>query len=273
MTHSTRHQQIVGQLNSVALPAAMNLLNFRIAHYDRGADPARPEYDEHVIFAFWHEFITIVLPHWRRTPLTILVSQHRDGEWVNQTAENFGVNIVRGSTSRGGSSAIRQLKKHSAYSSIAISPDGPRGPRREMAMGPIFLASLLGMPIVPVGLAIDRAWRLNTWDKFAIPKPFARARMIFGPKIRIPRKCTREQLETRRQSVQRLINQLCNTCEDWAQSGKKMEGEQPFVRARRCRKLYFPKPETPILRIADSTQSWDVAKSGPILALNKAKIV
>ena len=255
MTIATRPQRIVGQLNSVLLPAALNLLNFRVAHYDRGVDPARPEYDEHVIFAFWHEYISIVLPHWRRTPLTILVSQHRDGEWVNQTAENFGLNIVRGSTSRGGSSAIRQLKKHSAYSSIAISPDGPRGPRREMAMGPIYLASLLGMPVVPVGLAIDRAWRLETWDKFAIPKPFSRARMIFGPKIYIPRKAKRDVLEKKRQSVQKLINDLCDTCEDWAASGAKMVGEQPFVRARRCRKLFFPEKPADSLRIHDATKA------------------
>ena len=240
------------------MPAALNLLNFRIAHYDRGVDPARPEYNEHVIFAFWHEYISIVLPHWRRTPLTILVSHHRDGEWVNQTAENFGLNIVRGSTSRGGSAAIRQLKKHSAYSSIAISPDGPRGPRRKMAMGPIYLASLLGMPVVPVGLGVDRAWRLDTWDKFAIPKPFSRARMIFGPKIHIPRKLSREEMENKRLGVQRLINDLCNTCEDWASSGKKMQDEQPFVRARRCRKMFFDTPATS-LRVSGQKKSRDAA--------------
>lgn len=253
MTIATRQQQIAGQFNSIAMPAALNLLNFRIAHYDRGVDPARPEYNEHVIFTFWHEYISVVLPHWRRTPLTILVSQHRDGEWVNQAAENFGVNVVRGSTSRGGSAAIRQLKSNSAFSSIAIAPDGPRGPRREMAMGPIFLSSLLGMPIVPVGLAIDNCWRLNTWDKFAIPKPFSRARMIFGPKIYIPRKCSRPEMELKRQSVQKLINDLCDTCQDWAESGEKMVGEQPFVRARRCKKLYFPSRPNKKFRVVDKS--------------------
>ena len=118
-------------------------------------------------------------------------------------------------------------------------------------MGPVFLASLLGMPIVPVGLAIDRAWRLSTWDHFAIPKPFARARMIFGPKVYVPRKVTRAEMENKRQSVQRLINQLCDVCEDWAASGKKMVGEQPFVRARRCTKLYLPNTKLP--RILDGS--------------------
>ncbi len=240
MTSATRQQRIVGQINSLLLPAAMNLLNFRIAHYDRAVDPARPEYNEHVIFAFWHEYISVVLPHWGHTPLTILVSQHRDGEWLNQFAEHLRVHIVRGSSTRGGSAAIRQLKKHGKFSSIAISPDGPRGPRREMAMGPIFLASLLGMPVVPVGLGMDRPWRCNTWDKMAVPRPFSRARMIFGPKIYIPKKCSRDELENKRLSVQELMNNLSDTADNWAVSGEKMVGEQPFVRARRANRMYFP---------------------------------
>ena len=247
--NATRQQKILGQINSVAWPAAMKLLNFRIAHYDRGVDPARPEYDEHVIFVVWHEYISIVLPQWGHTPLTILCSHHRDGEWVNQTAEFLRMNIVRGSTSRGGSSAIRQLKKHSKYSSITITPDGPRGPRREMAAGPIFLASLLKMPLVPVGIGLERPWRLNTWDKFAIPRPFARARLIFGPKIRVPKKLGKEGLENTRVSVQNLLNQLCDTAEDWAISGKKFKNEQPFLRARRCSKLYFPERKSTELRL------------------------
>ena len=240
--HATRNQRMLGQISAVALPAAMRLLNFRIAHYDRSVDPARPEYSEHVIFAFWHEYISVVLPHWGRTPLSILVSQHRDGEWVNQTAEHLKMNIVRGSTSRGGSAAIRQLKKHSQYSSLTLTPDGPRGPRREMAMGPVYLASLLQLPLVPVGVGMDRPWRLNTWDRFAIPRPFSRVRMIFGPKIRVPKKAGRERLESSRLRIQKLINQLSDTAECWAESKQKMVGEQPFVRARRCSKLFFPKP-------------------------------
>lgn len=255
MTHTaaTRQQRILGQLSSVVLPAALKLTNFRIAHYDRSVDPARPEYNEHVIFAVWHEYISIVLPRWGRTPLTILVSQHRDGEWVNQTAEFLKLNIVRGSTSRGGSSAIRQLKRHSKHSSITITPDGPRGPRREMAMGPVYLASLLKMPLVPVGIGLDRPWRLDTWDRFAIPRPFARARMIFGPKIRIPSKLGRERLETTRWKIQNLINQLCDEAEVWATSKKKFKNEQPFLRTRRCSKLVFPAKKAFELRLLTPT--------------------
>jgi lysophospholipid acyltransferase (LPLAT)-like uncharacterized protein len=251
-TEATIQQKVLGQVNALVLPRALDLLNFRIAHYDRSVDPARPEYNEHVIFAFWHEYIGVVLPRWGHTPLSILVSQHRDGEWVNQTALALGLRIVRGSSSRGGSSAIRQLKKNCKTSSLTLTPDGPRGPRREMALGPIFLASLLGLPVVPVGVGIDNPYRLKTWDRFAIPKPFSRVRMIFGPKIYIPRKPSREKLEANRLAVQNLMNDLCDHAESWACSGKKMLGQQPFVRARRSNQITFP-DQPPVASEALST--------------------
>ena len=252
---ATRKQKFLGRLNAILLPRALDMLNFRINHYDRGVDPARPEYDGHVIFAFWHEYISVVLPRWGHTPLTCLVSKHRDGEWVNQTAVALGMNIVRGSTSRGGSAAIRQLKKFSKISSLTLTPDGPRGPRRQMAIGPVFLASLLKMPIVPVGVGISNPYRLNTWDRFAIPKPLSRVRMIFGPRINVPPKQGREKLEATRQSVQNLITGLSDEAERWAISGQKMVGEQPFVRARHCSSLVFPEPETPKLKIVRADDS------------------
>ncbi len=236
---ATRQQKLLGKVNSVVLPGLLDLLDLRICHYDRSVDPARAEYNQHVIFSFWHEYISVILPRWGYTPLTILCSQHRDGEWVNQTALALGLRIVRGSTSRGGSSAIRQLKRNSKTSSLTLTPDGPRGPRREMALGPIYLASLLGMPIVPLGISISNAYRLNTWDKFALPRPTSRIRIIFGPKIHIPRKSTRDELEAARSGVQRLMNDLCDTADAWAESGERMLGEQPFRRARRTNSILF----------------------------------
>jgi len=100
---ATRQQKTLGKISSFVFPRLLDMLDFRICHYDRSVDPARPEYNEHVIFSFWHEYISVILPRWGQTPLTILCSQHRDGEWVNQTALALGLRIVRGSTSRGGS--------------------------------------------------------------------------------------------------------------------------------------------------------------------------
>lgn len=238
---ATWQQKTLGKISSLVFPRMLDLLDYRICHYDRSVDPARPEYNEHVIFSFWHEYISVILPRWGHTPLTVLCSQHRDGEWVNQTALGLGMRIVRGSTTRGGSSAIRQLKRNGKTSSLTLTPDGPRGPRREMAVGPIFLASLLGMPIVPLGISISNARRLNTWDKFAIPRASSRVRIIFGPKIYIPRKSSREELEAARSGVQCLMNDLCDTADAWAESGEKMIGEQRFQRARRTNSILFDK--------------------------------
>ena len=239
-TQPTPIQKIAGRVNSWLLPKYIDcLLDFKIAHYDRSVDPARPEYSEHCVFSFWHEYIGLVLPRWGHTPLTVLVSQHRDGEWVNQTADALGMNIVRGSSTRGGSQAIRKLKKQGEFSSLTFTPDGPKGPRREMAMGPVYLASKIEMPLVPVGVGMENPWRLNTWDKFAVPRPFKRARMIFGPKIYLPKKMNRDELEVARIKIQNLMNSLTDQAENWANSDASFENEQPFVRVRRCNRLVF----------------------------------
>lgn len=239
MSDPTLGQRITGHVNALLMPRALDLLNFRIRYYDKSVDPARSEYNEHVIFSFWHEYIVVILPRWGHTPLTVLCSQHRDGELVNQTAESLGLNIVRGSTSRGGAAAIRAMKTNSKFSSIAMTPDGPRGPRREMAMGPVYLASLLGMPLVPVGIGISNPYRLSTWDKFAIPRPLSRVRVIFGPKIRVPKKVDRETLAAYRVGAQGLMNDLTDEAQYWADSKQKMVGEQRFTRDRRSNRVVF----------------------------------
>ena len=254
MSDPTLGQRITGHVNALLMPRALDLLNFRIRYYDKSVDPARSEYNEHVIFSFWHEYIVVILPRWGHTPLTVLCSQHRDGELVNQTAESLGLNIVRGSTSRGGAAAIRAMKTNSKFSSIAMTPDGPRGPRREMAMGPVYLASLLGMPLVPVGIGISNPYRLSTWDKFAIPRPLSRVRVIFGPKIRVPKKVDRETLAAYRVGAQGLMNDLTDEAQYWADSKQKMVGEQRFTRDRRSNRVVFErslvKPEKLKIAIA-----------------------
>ena len=240
--------RLMGQTTAMVLPRLLSLLDIKLAHYDRSADPARPEYNEHMVFSFWHEFIGVILPRWGHTPLSILASQHRDGEWVSQTALSLGLRIVRGSSTRGGAAAIRRLKKQCQETSLAITPDGPRGPRRKMAIGPIFMASRLGMPFVPLGIGVNDCWRLKTWDQFAIPKPFSKVRIIFGPKIDVPRKAKREELEAIRQSVEDLMNDLSDQAQSWACSGQRMLGEQPFIRVRRRKVIFDSKPERIIER-------------------------
>jgi len=239
-------QKTIGKLAAVTVPPLMTrLVDFRLAFYDPTVELGRPIFNEHVIFVFWHEYISVALGYWGHLPLTVLISQHRDGEWVSQVAESMGMQVVRGSSTRGGSAAIRQLKKNSLSTSLAITPDGPTGPRREMAMGPIYLAKMLQMPIVPIGIGMQNPKRLNTWDEFALPRPLTRCRAIFGPKIRIGRKSSRQDLESAREKVQSLIIDLGNHAEQWSHHNYRLQGERRFARVGRRRKLLFsvaPKP-------------------------------
>lgn len=224
---------------AMTLQQILQTIQVRLAWYDSTVDPARPEYNEHCIFVVWHENLAILLPQWPHCPLTLLVSQHRDAHWLTHAADFLGFNVVRGSTTRGGTEAIRQLRRLQDRTSFAITPDGPRGPRREMALGPLFLASRLQMPLVPVGVGHDRPYRLRTWDQFAIPRPFSRARIVVGPKIRLARRLDRQALESCRHDTQRLLTELNDFAAAWAVSGDRVPGEQPFVRARRCLQLQF----------------------------------
>lgn len=102
---------------------------------------------------------------------------------------------------------------------LAITPDGPRGPRRCLAPGRVFLASKLNLPLVPFGIGYDRPWRMPTWDRFALPRPYSRARVVTGPRLHIPPDLDRESLEIHRQYVESLLNQLTDEAERWAASG------------------------------------------------------
>lgn len=232
-------QKSVSNTAAIVMKQVLMTTDLKAAYYDASTDPSRPEYFEHCIFVFWHENQAILLPRWTFSPVTLLISQHRDAQWLKQAANFLGFNVVRGSSTRGGAAAIRKLKRASRYTSFAITPDGPQGPRRQMAMGPIFLASRLQMPLVCVGVGHDRPWRLNTWDRFAIPRPFSRARLVLGPKIYLSKKLTKAQLHETREKTENLLIQLNEFAEDWAGTDKRIRQELPLNRVRRTRSLEF----------------------------------
>jgi hypothetical protein len=205
-------------------------LDAQIAHYDITADPARPEFEGPVVLAFWHEYIALPFSMWGHCNIAILTSRHRDANFLNQAAYYFGYTAVRGSSSHGGASALRELKRLSRTMTLTITPDGPKGPRREMALGPVFLSSRLGLPIVPMGIGFDRPWRLKTWDRFAAPRPFSRARIIWGPRMPIPPRLDRDGLEHYRLQVQQVLDYITTEAEDWAAAATRREGQRNLIR-------------------------------------------
>ncbi len=133
-----------------------------------------------VIYAFWHAHMLPLLALHRGHRVAVLISSHRDGERIAGVAHRFGFETVRGSTTRGGASAIRGMERALADGyAVAVTPDGPRGPAGQFAPGALIAARRAGVPIVLTGVAADRAWRLRSWDRFMIPKLFARIAVVY----------------------------------------------------------------------------------------------
>ena len=123
----------------------------------------------------------------------VLASRSRDGELVARYVRHFGLSTVRGSSSRGGGSALRALVGAIQNGvDVAIVPDGPRGPREQLQPGVVTLAALSGAPVVPLAIGARPARRLRSWDRFLVPLPFARCVLAFGAPMRVDRDADRE---------------------------------------------------------------------------------
>jgi lysophospholipid acyltransferase (LPLAT)-like uncharacterized protein len=150
------------------------------SHSIEGLHAARAN-DKRVIFALWHGELLPLLWQHRGENVAIVISEHRDGEIIAQVAESLGYSTVRGSSSKGGSRALIGLMREiDAGRDGAITPDGPRGPARVFAPGAAVASQRTGAYIVPIRAAASRAWRLKSWDRFLIPKPFARVDVSYG---------------------------------------------------------------------------------------------
>jgi lysophospholipid acyltransferase (LPLAT)-like uncharacterized protein len=235
-----------GLLATAAVRGWMGTLDYRAAYYDPTVDLPGSGWRRQRIYIFWHEYILCPIYLRGHCNVAMLLSRHRDAEILSHVAAHLGFGFVRGSTNRGGVAAIRQLLAASSRKlHLTITPDGPRGPRRRLAPGAIYLASKLGMPLVAMGYGYDRPWRAGSWDRFAVPRPFSRARVIFSPEIHVPPELDRDGLEHFRRRMEVLLNRLTWEAEAWAASGRPAPGE--FV----MRRQGVPRPCRPIGRVED----------------------
>jgi lysophospholipid acyltransferase (LPLAT)-like uncharacterized protein len=156
-----------------------------------------------VAYACWHQnALATVMTHTRRR-LAILVSRSFDGEVIAFVAKKFGIHSARGSSSRGGLEALRQLIKltREGYE-VGITVDGPRGPRHVVKGGVIALASRTGVPILPTACRGRRTWTLTkSWDQFRFPKPFTEILVLYGPPIQIPNRLSDSEMHEYQQKV------------------------------------------------------------------------
>jgi hypothetical protein len=178
---------------------------------DRAGVIGTPPNDRY-IGALWHNRLLLFpfvlkryLPERRGAAL---ISASRDGAMLADLIERFDFEVVRGSSSRQGASAIRQLAEVIASGrDVVITPDGPRGPAYELGQGIIYLAQQSGAEVVPVNMEYSRCWRVKSWDRFILPRPFSKVRVIFAPPHRVASTSTAEEFERERARLQEAMMQ------------------------------------------------------------------
>lgn len=172
---------------------------------------------EGFIWSFWHNRLFLMsYVHRRffsrRPPGAAMTSQSRDGEWAAQLVLRMGIAPVRGSATRGGTAALRQLARFLRRGEdVGLTPDGSRGPRYELKPGLVLLAQLSQRPVLPVGVEYSRCWRLKSWDGFMIPLPFSRVDVTLGEPVTVAITHSDEEFETERLRIEQAMMTLVKT--------------------------------------------------------------
>ncbi len=174
-----------------------------------------------VILSFWHNRLFLSGPFVYKSllgkglPITLLASQSRDGELVTRVCKRWGIHTVRGSASRGGLQAMRAIHRaiKRQQSSPIMIPDGPRGPLYYFKPGVVVLAQMSQAPILPYGIAARKFWSLESWDRIVVPRPFTDVAVVIGEPQLVSRELSSEQLETERQRLEEMLNDLTRQAE------------------------------------------------------------
>lgn len=161
------------------------------------------------ILAFWHSRFAMMPYVYPGGKITVLSSLHRDSEYLARILVRFGLDLSKGSSTRGGTQGMRDiLRKVRAGFDVGFTPDGPKGPRRRVKMGVVTTARLTGLPVVPVAFSAFPARRLRTWDGTLLPRPFTRGLFLYGDPIFVPREATGEEEDRFRLALEEALDRI-----------------------------------------------------------------
>jgi len=202
-----KRERLLALIGSTILKALFLTIRLRL---DDRCGISRNAFPEPCLLCFWHNRILgITYAFHRRYPkklrrgVTVLTSPSKDGEILSQFVAAFGMGSVRGSSSRRGSQALLELVRLiRAGGDIAITPDGPRGPRYQLGPGVILLAQTTGTPIIPMHASFSRCFRMKTWDGFIIPLPFSTISVTIAEPIKIPNGLGELEFERARKNLE-----------------------------------------------------------------------
>jgi lysophospholipid acyltransferase (LPLAT)-like uncharacterized protein len=215
----------LGLAAAVGIKTWIGTLRYRYRSLGPDLNPLRTDLDGRYIYAIWHENLLLPVYQYSRANVWVIISQHADGELLTEIGRHVRMKLVRGSTRRGGVEAVRKLLRISRSSHLAITPDGPRGPRRQVQAGLVYLAARTGLPVVPTGFGYQRPWRLRSWDRFVLPRPWTVGTCVTGAPIVIPAEVGKGDLEHYRQLVEDRLLHASAVAERWAEHGRFHAGE------------------------------------------------
>lgn len=175
--------------------------------------------DQRLIFCGWHGKSFIFANQFRKRGYWVIISNSNDGDIQDKVFRSLGFRTIRGSTGqdRGGiKAALQGIQSLKEGGTMAITPDGPRGPSKVVQGGVMLMARKSGAMLVPVGISAKRAWYAGSWDSYMFPMPFSRARMIFGTPVSIPAKADDAEVESIRVAFEREIERLDQLAANWA---------------------------------------------------------
>jgi len=202
------------------ISSLVKLLGRSIAFSKHGFDEVESRWNRKLpsIFALWHQRLLMMPLAYKGHGLYVLISHHRDGELISRAVSRLGVRSIRGSATRGGSAGFRRmLETLRGGSDVAITPDGPRGPKWKAHKGAVVLAIAAGLPIFPVTYACSRRKEFNSWDNFIVPAPFSRGVFVCGEPLEVPEDADDQTVEALRQALETRLIEITRQAEELAQ--------------------------------------------------------
>jgi len=161
-----------------------------------------------VLYASWHKNILPLAYFYRKQGIHIMISEHRDGEFIARTVKRLGFHPLRGSSTRGGSKALFEMSQVGKRGFDAgITPDGPKGPKHKVQPGTVVIASRANLPVVPVAVSATPCWKLKSWDNFIIPKPLSKVVISIGKPLHLPEKFEEFEINSLCQRVKEHLDQ------------------------------------------------------------------
>jgi lysophospholipid acyltransferase (LPLAT)-like uncharacterized protein len=168
------------------------------------------------IYTFWHNRVFLATYFFRRRRIVVMTSRSFDGEYIARFIQRFGYGAARGSSTRGGVGAIVEMVRlMRAGRPMGFTIDGPKGPRYVAKMGAVLLAKKTGHPILPFTVTPARFWEVKSWDAFQVPKPWTRALVQIAPPIFVPADADEATLNTRRDELQHVLDDLTRRGDEW----------------------------------------------------------